>query len=84
MNQSSRRIVFIVVVILVFLAGLWYGNGRGYKQAEADIKATQQEAAKKAAADAAKAANPFQATNPIEGVEANPFEKTKQILNPFE
>ena len=44
----------------------------------------QEEAAKQAAADAAKAANPFQIVNPLEGVETNPFEKTKKILNPFE
>lgn len=66
------------------VGGYWYGHDRGYKKAEADVKKVQEEASKKAVEDAAKAANPFQAVNPVEGVEANPFEKTKKILNPFD
>ena len=37
----------------------------------------------KSAAEIGKAANPFGAVNPLEGVEANPFEKAKKVLNPF-
>ena len=33
--------------------------------------------------DAADAANPFKAANPLEGVESNPFEQAKKVLNPF-
>lgn len=82
---STIWVVIVVVITLVggVVVGFWYGNQKGYAQAEADIKKVQEEAAKKAADDAAKAANPFQAANPLEGVEANPFEKTKSILNPF-
>ena len=72
-----------VLVVAAFFVGLWSGQSRGYKKAEADIKQVQAEAAKKAAEEAAKAANPFEAANPLGGVEANPFEKTKKILNPF-
>ena len=82
---STVWVVVITVIILVvgLVVGYWYGDQKGYARAESDIKRVQEEAAKKAAEDAAKAANPFQASNPLEGVEANPFEKTKSILNPF-
>lgn len=77
-----------VVLLLVGLgAGYWYGSyqayDKGYQKAVSDAKATQEAVAQKAAEDAAKAANPFQAQNPLEGVTANPFEKAKQVLNPF-
>ena len=55
----------------------------GYDKAVADSQATQAEIAKNAADEAAKAANPFQTTNPLEGVETNPFEETAKKLNPF-
>ncbi len=80
----------IVAVAVVVLAGLAFWGGRsvgytaGYAKAQVDVKALQEEAALKAAEDAAKTANPFQAVNPLEGVEANPFEKVKKVLNPFE
>lgn len=79
-----------VVLAVVVLAGLtfWFGRSggyaAGYSRAQADAKALQEEAARKAAEEAAKSANPFQAVNPLEGVEANPFEKVKKVLNPFE
>lgn len=60
------------------------GDAAGYKRAEADIKNTESLAAAKAAEDSAKAANPFQTTNPLQGVESNPFEKAKKVLNPFQ
>ena len=74
-------------MIAVFAISFWVGNklgfSKGYKSAQADIKKVQDEAAKKATEEAVKAANPFQAVNPLSGVEANPFEKAKKILNPF-
>lgn len=60
------------------------GDSAGYKRAEADIQKLEQGAAQKAVDEAAKAANPFQVSNPLEGVETNPFEKAKKVLNPFE
>lgn len=81
--------MFIIIAVIV-LAGLAFWLGRsggytaGYAQAQTDAKALQEESARKAAEDAAKSANPFQAVNPLEGVEANPFEKVKKVLNPFE
>lgn len=75
---------WVVLALVIGLAsGYYVGNSRGFKQAEGNLKKIQEEAAAKAANEAAKAANPFQAVNPLEGVQSNPFEKTKSILNPF-
>ena len=78
-------VVILIVIVLVAgtVVGAWDGDQKGYARAQADIKNVQAEAAKKASAEAAKNANPFQASNPLEGVNANPFEKAKSILNPF-
>ncbi|MEK7066348.1 MAG: hypothetical protein AAB965_02120 [Patescibacteria group bacterium] len=92
-NESGLGKSLIVVALLVGLAGGYVygnsagykaGNTAGYKQAQDDAKKVADEAAKKATEAVAKAANPFQAVNPLEGVESNPFEKTKNILNPFQ
>ena len=64
--------------------GYQKGDVEGFKRAEADIKKGEELAGKKAIEDAAKAANPFQTANPLQGVESNPFEKAKKILNPFQ
>ena len=73
--------VFIVLTLIIGLgAGWWYGDTAGYKRGET----LQEEVAKKAGEAAAKAANPFQAVNPLGTVEANPFEKAKKVLNPFQ
>lgn len=44
----------------------------------------QNEAFQKASEEAAKAANPFQVSNPLEGVNTNPLEEVRKKLNPFE
>ena len=76
-----------ISVIILFCVGFWAGGklgfNKGYQSAQADTKRVQEEAAKKATEEAVKASNPFQAVNPLSGVEANPFEKAKKILNPF-
>ena len=87
MDQFSQKsVIVIAVVVLVFglVGGYFYGQKKGYSQAETDIKKLDEVAAKKATDEAAKAANPFQAVNPLQGVEANPFQKVKKVLNPFE
>lgn len=68
---------------MVGVLSYWVGDWRGYDRSQADVKKAQEIAGQKAAEDAAKAANPFKATNPLEGVEANPFEQAKKVLNPF-
>lgn len=86
MNKNFSAIS-IVLLVVGAIGGYWYGSSRaydkGYQAAAADIKAQQEEAAKKATEEAAKAANPFQVSNPLEGVNANPFEKAQKALNPF-
>ena len=90
--MPQRTIIVAVLALILGLgAGYWFGSSRtgsaysaGYEKALADAKATQGAAAKKAADDAAAAANPFQAENPLAGVDANPFEQAKKVLNPFE
>jgi hypothetical protein len=85
---KQPMLVTIAAVLIVGGGAYWFGNSTGYQsgyaQAQADVKSLQEETARKAAADTAKSANPFQAVNPLEGVEANPFEKVKKVLNPFE
>ena len=68
---------------MVGVLGYWAGNWQGYDKAQAEVKKTQELAGQKAGEDAAKAANPFKATNPLEGVKSNPFEEAKKVLNPF-
>ncbi len=88
MDQTKKAWVVAAVLLIVGLAGgYWFGSyqayDKGYEKAVADAKATQEEVARNAAADAAKAANPFQTTNPLQGVDANPFEQAAKVLNPF-
>jgi len=84
----TGKTAFIIVVIILIGGAFWVGRSggytAGYAQAQADAKALQEESTRKATEEAAKSANPFQAVNPLEGVEANPFEKVKKVLNPFE
>lgn len=88
--QSSKTFfttfIFVALVLigLAFLFGRYTGYDVGYEQAQTDAQKLQEEAARKGVEEAAKSANPFQAVNPLEGVEANPFEKVKRVLNPFE
>lgn len=87
---NNKTTVYISGVLLIVLIGFafWFGRSvgydAGYAQAQTDATALQEEAARKSAEDTAKSINPFQAVNPLEGVEANPFEKVKKVLNPFE
>ena len=82
---TGKSVLIVIVLIgIAFWIGRSGGYTSGYAQAQTDAKALQEETARKAAEDVAKSANPFQAVNPLEGVEANPFEKVKKVLNPFE
>ena len=73
-------LVFVVVGVL----GYWVGDRMGYSRSQTEIKKAQELAGQKAAEDAANAANPFKVANPLEGVESNPFEQAKKVLNPFD
>lgn len=83
-NKTTIIIAALILIGIAFWVGRSNGYTTGYAKAQTDIQALQGEAARKTAEEAAKSANPFQAVNPLEGVEANPFEKVKKVLNPFE
>ncbi len=83
MSKSTVIAAAVIALIVGTALGYWYGNKVGYSQAESDIKALEEAAAAKSADEIAKAANPFQTENPLEGVEANPFQKLTDTLNPF-
>ena len=70
-------------MVVVAVAGYWLGDWRGYSRSQAGVEKAQEAVAQEAAEDAATAANPFKAANPLEGVESNPFEEAKKVLNPF-
>ena len=75
--------LWLVIVLVVGVLGYWTGDWQGYSRSQAEVKKAQEVAGQKAGEDAAKAANPFKAANPLEGVESNPFEQAKKVLNPF-
>ena len=85
-NMNKKMWVTIVIILIAAVAfGSWYlGYDQGFEKAVADIKAQQEEAGNKAAKAAADEANPFKVESPLEGVEANPFDKAKKTLNPFD
>lgn len=64
--------------------GYWYGNISGKEQGRALVleeqRIAQEEALRKAQEEIVKAANPFEATNPLENAYQNPF---KANVNPF-
>ncbi|MBI2674273.1 MAG: hypothetical protein HYX22_00845 [Candidatus Yanofskybacteria bacterium] len=81
-NLVNNKLLWAIIVAVGVLS-YWVGDWQGYSRSQADVKKAQELAGQKAAEDAAKAANPFKATNPLEGVESNPFEEAKKVLNPF-
>ncbi|MEK7135802.1 MAG: hypothetical protein AAB831_01425 [Patescibacteria group bacterium] len=83
-SKNGLIVIAIILIGLAFWGGRSVGYKSGYAQAQTDVKNLQEEVVRKATEDAAKSTNPFQAVNPLEGVEANPFEKVKKVLNPFE
>ena len=89
-NKLSQYGIILAVLALAIGAGAgwWLGNSqgyeKGYEQAGVDAKKVEEKAAQQALEEASKAANPFQAVNPLEGIETNPFETVKDILNPLE
>jgi len=85
--DKNTWITVVVVLVVVIIFSFWYSGQRynqGYKAAIADVKAQQEEAGNKAAKAATDEANPFKVENPLQGVQANPFEKAKKALNPFD
>lgn len=70
-------LIALTAVALAVAAWFFYGqNGPN--------RPSPDSAAKQAAEETAKSDNPFKSESPLSAVEANPFEKTKKVLNPFE
>lgn len=83
-NDLNRNKLFWAAIVAVGVLAYWAGDWQGYSRSQTEVKKAQEVAAQKAAEDAAAAANPFKGTNPLEGVESNPFEEAKKVLNPFD
>ncbi len=80
----NKNLIFVVTgIVVALIVGYSLGDSYGYKRAQADIKKLELASAEKSAEEVGKAVNPFGVVNPLEGVEANPFEKAKKVLNPF-
>lgn len=95
MEKNTKGTIVVAVVVALIAGGVGgylYGKGAGktaaydagYAQAEEDLGKVQEEAAKRTAEEAAKAANPFGVANPLGDVEADPLAKFKKALNPFD
>ena len=69
------------VLLIALIVVLWFGYSAYQKNA---AQQAEEAAAQKAATDAAKSENLFKTENPLSNVKADPFEKTKKVLNPFE
>ena len=95
MSNTLRTgiVVAVIVAIIVGIAAYYMRTTAGIRagvsveQEKAAAEAAQQEhdaLTNQAAAKAAKASNPFQTnTNPL-GKVADPLQKTKEVLNPFQ
>jgi len=85
-NNEHTLLVLYVSMALLFGVGVgyWYGtavgNERGRSALLVEQQAQEEEEKKKAQEEIAKAANPFEETNPLEGSYQNPF---KANVNPF-
>ena len=77
---TKQRILLLLLggVVVAGALALFIWNLRADRTSEPEA------VAQKAAEDSAKAENPFKSENVLVDVEADPFEKTKEVLNPFE
>ena len=76
----KNRVLLLGLVAAVLAVALWFAYS-SFQSKEAD---RQEKALEVAAQEAAKSENPFRSSNPLSGVKADPLEKTKKVLNPFE
>lgn len=74
-----RATIYYVVFAVVAVGVLWWVVSYYMQSGN-----SQEMVAQKAAENAAKAENPFSTENPLSNIEADPLEKTKKVLNPFE
>jgi len=76
---SKREITILIIAVAAIAVAAWLFYARG----KPALPKAEEVAAEKVAVDVAKAENPFKSDNPLSGVETNPFDKTKKVLNPF-
>lgn len=90
MRTNLTLVLLIVAVGIVVGMGAYIYSTRQnsttttQEQTINELTDIQNEAFQKASDEAVKAANPFQVSNPLEGVNTNPFEEVRKKLNPFE
>ena len=85
----SWLVLVVALVVAVGVGVFLYGNKKTENSSQEQVSQNQlvniqEDASQKALEEAAKAANPFQNSNPLEGVKTNPFEDVRKKLNPFE
>lgn len=76
----SGRAPLVILLAAILIGASWFAY-TSFKSGEENL---QEKAVQKAAEEVAKSENPFQSANPLSGVKADPLEKTKKVLNPFE
>ncbi len=79
-------LLVVAVVIAVGVGAYIYGTKQSSTptlQEEVIQQNQLTDATQKALQEATEANNPFKVTNPLEGVQVNPFKKAKDQLNPF-
>lgn len=76
----------VLVLIIVILGAYYFSRQQQAPQSEAQnqLQAIQEQSDKNVVENVAKAANPFKASNPLEGINLNPVEKAERVLNPFD
>ena len=83
MNKNFSA-VSIVLLVVGAIGGYWYGSSKsydkGYQAAVTDVKATNRKCRPTKRRKKYQSTNPFQVSNPLEGVKANPFDKVKTLL----
>lgn len=77
---TGRKTILICGALVAFAIVLWLVLSATGKPAELG----PEQVAQNVAEASAQAENPFRADNPLSGVEADPLQKTKKVLNPFE
>lgn len=80
-SLSRREVVLLALALVAVLvaASLAY-----FLYQQIRVVNLEEQAATRAAADVAKAENPFKVDNPLSEIEINPLTKVKAVLNPFE
>ena len=83
-NGLIGLLALVIIAGAIYWLGQRSGSVKGYMQAQTEVINVKESNVSRVVEQKAKSENPFQTVNPLSKVEANPFEKTKKIMNPFE